>query len=1690
MAGCIRNGRKLSSSASKRSSRGSTGSVGRGGGGKASPSPQGKMMAGEMSNLVVGTRVKLLGKGFKELWPLLVQQVSNFAGGKWVGVELDEPKGKNNGSVQGKSYFKCADEHGIFVRQSQLSVIDLGGGGDTSSPSSLNLSKGSPKNSPGTPSWTPDDNRSSKLKSRLPVFDTKLPAPALSPAFTAAIANNFSNSSTTTPTKSSSETEVNRPSNLVDGDGFVKPNGKGFINYFKNSGLLGSKKEIAKGLNNGQVKPNRSPMKWFSSFGSPKKSPQLVHSVSLSNENVYRAAGNSYESCSSFNMEDPNRWKLNSDERLAQANGVRYYDQKESPVGCLRARKAFSCDDDLSTLEDNPATDFGTSNPQYCNYSISQNKVSGLVAVKIKTKQTSTVETEEKFHAITEDDFKTCNSMSQVTSNENGKPLPKNGTLGEDSVSLNPDVTPASSRRSSISKGSSCLSKPPTPRKPPRLSLTGTKGKKSPSRGNPTSSSRLSLPVTTPRGRISSPRSKGVAPTPKKPPRHSLTGLGSFFLHATQSFKFLYERFETVNFDKFYSDRQLPVAGSRGDPKDSKSLQSTPSGSRSNLSTSGSTKFDLGSKRASFVETGFASDREIIPTYTPGTPASVISTPISTPVVGLLSGEERFSAVQALEAMRIDNKDLTEKLETLKAKRTADLEKLRELDRLRLEVETLSEFRTKVLESQAALQRDLKNARNDAREAIEAKERHAEEMAELSEAVEMATLDKEMAEEKAETLQLELEQANEKVEEVATELKTLKEEMSGKVSLDSGEVTAIHVKQYQAENARLREALLKLRDTSAHEKHQHQKTLKETEALRTEVKELSRTKERLEARLEELEAQVTDLQERNDAALGAEEMVENLTVKNLNMEEKVAQLTEAVADLEALQDVNDQLQESAKELEMELRDDLQQAIITNQNIIRDRDALMETITDYNATIVKFRDLVQKLTDENTLLRKNLEDESTKSIPGLAEALDFKKMFAETKAQTTAIDLELRRLEAKEATMHVQYLSAFMPEGFMKRGGDNDAILVLLLIPRLMCKAELLLGQVREKLMPISMTVEGVASAESIAASPDVERYAFSSQLCFLLYTLLCELHRWLSALNTCNADTFLKVGVLVSELSIQERAVDFYLELLRKSQLDENIPTDGLEKCITSFTNFYAVNLSEESIEPGTLVSDLCQASAAASDCIVIDVSRLLGMMKKTEKDSNVTALLQDIKTIGESLRQLAKRTRRYLPDLPKQPPVSSKLQSQLLNDSVTLSKVVKILQETCKQAVRHVGMLTGNEGLQSSKLEEFLQAAMDKCDSHVEGAGGIKEVIKDWLTTALMTMTDLAQVVNEAPVAPKDKAPPPISVRAQTVKAELDQTRNLRIQLEDKEASIKELRKALRAKQDELSEATIRKELAEKKLSNATKDNEMSVEKLTRKLEDIQSMLQRKEREFQATLEHFQSDIESLESERGELKEKLMSVSKIRLLEGLSRSPASTPLQSPIHGIQSSAQQIGSASAGSGAVSEGLIDYTRHLQRELWRLRSQKLVENLKNLPPLVLPKKSDDNIKQLEHELGELKSAWTRNICEALKISFNSTINASRKEFLLSENQRQKLQLAKKLANLKHRIVMTQAERKCGDVKKADFAAFNTQKSTQDAENQLRKVGMIKFPGWEKCRDEPQKIVLSGEQLRRIHQLLSPMA
>ena len=78
------------------------------------------MAEGSKDELRVGSRVLVKDKGLEGYVRFVGTTL--FAPGKWIGIELDEQKGKNNGVVQGKTYFQCQENHGLMVRQNQLQV--------------------------------------------------------------------------------------------------------------------------------------------------------------------------------------------------------------------------------------------------------------------------------------------------------------------------------------------------------------------------------------------------------------------------------------------------------------------------------------------------------------------------------------------------------------------------------------------------------------------------------------------------------------------------------------------------------------------------------------------------------------------------------------------------------------------------------------------------------------------------------------------------------------------------------------------------------------------------------------------------------------------------------------------------------------------------------------------------------------------------------------------------------------------------------------------------------------------------------------------------------------------------------------------------------------------------------------------------------------------------------------------------------------------------------------------------------------------------------------------------------------------------------------------------------------------------------------------------------------------------------
>ncbi|XP_055256079.1 CAP-Gly domain-containing linker protein 4 isoform X2 [Moschus berezovskii] len=62
--------------------------------------------------LKLGDRVVIAGQ---KVGTLRFCGTTEFASGQWAGIELDEPEGKNNGSVGKVQYFKCAPKYGLMT---------------------------------------------------------------------------------------------------------------------------------------------------------------------------------------------------------------------------------------------------------------------------------------------------------------------------------------------------------------------------------------------------------------------------------------------------------------------------------------------------------------------------------------------------------------------------------------------------------------------------------------------------------------------------------------------------------------------------------------------------------------------------------------------------------------------------------------------------------------------------------------------------------------------------------------------------------------------------------------------------------------------------------------------------------------------------------------------------------------------------------------------------------------------------------------------------------------------------------------------------------------------------------------------------------------------------------------------------------------------------------------------------------------------------------------------------------------------------------------------------------------------------------------------------------------------------------------------------------------------------------------
>lgn len=173
-------------------------------------------------------------------------------------------------------------------------------------------------------------------------------------------------------------------------------------------------------------------------------------------------------------------------------------------------------------------------------------------------------------------------------------------------------------------------------------------------------------------------------------------------------------------------------------------------------------------------------------------------------------------------------------------------------------------------------------------------------------------------------------------------------------------------------------------------------------------------------------------------------------------------------------------------------------------------------------------------------------------------------------------------------------------------GDYDAVLILLLVPRLIYKSEILVSQISSKFLAVDKI-----DRSTILKGHSIEQFAFRCRLCHYIYAFETVLHQYSYSLNTCTPEMLLKVGATYPEIAAQEKIIDGFVELLKRDQLDENIHLEPLEKCVSYFNTMYPILLgAEHQQNHNLLLSDNIKALGSACDGVTTDALVIRNLME------------------------------------------------------------------------------------------------------------------------------------------------------------------------------------------------------------------------------------------------------------------------------------------------------------------------------------------------------------------------------------------------------------------------------------------------------------------------------------------------
>ncbi|KAA1088021.1 hypothetical protein PGTUg99_019784 [Puccinia graminis f. sp. tritici] len=899
------------------------------------------------------------------------------------------------------------------------------------------------------------------------------------------------------------------------------------------------------------------------------------------------------------------------------------------------------------------------------------------------------------------------------------------------------------------------------------------------------------------------------------------------------------------------------------------------------------------------------------------------------------------------------HEELLTKYKLMEVRRNEDKEKLRELEKLKEDNENWSsvlkpKMQAKVnecleeIKSLKKLNKDLEVSRHEAENRL----------ADFSDEVELATLDKEMAEERLDQTESLLVSMKDELETLKVELGSL-QEIQARIESggpeESDQATTLKVIQLEKQNSRLKEALARMRDLSQEAEQSSRKRISDLEQELDLSAELQGEYSVLLSQLETAESQVEELKQQLDASMGVEDMLEQLTERNLTLNEKIEDMKIIIEDLEALKELADELEENHVETEKQMQEEIDFKDLQLREHKKRNEALEESVADYENTILQFRELVLSLqTDLDAMReRQQIQHDESQSLASQTQAmlnLNRKLQNSSVKGQVKAIDLELRKLESTQAMLQCSIMKPYLLPAYFE--GDHDAVESLMFFTRLAAKTDLV-SSVIEQTNNISESSNGTVTEVILIACDTRSKLARLSALS----------NRFAAFIRSCPPESFIKMGGVYQELMAAEKKMDGFIDACKREELKEGDVGREIERFLPQMRHLAEIYISDSDYDVAELqygdISTLDVDLDSILVCIAFAKQTIAALEQDGQIDPNadlsdiVFRPLQNLLGQARTAKVISKKLLRRLQDLMRQ---SCSLNPNHSNAITVLKDNTYDLANVSSRMADLVGRYCSE--LVSSKeiflLDTYNDILQEATRDIVKHTGRPLEEFFTLLSHLARDLGITLGVATDPEHVARNTYEHPWVARVAEMKSSAAMNVDAELKVLKLNEEIRELVKDTRAKDHSLQESQVKIQVMEKRME--------AVKKQADAMSELESRLKKAEKEvkqYEELNESMQNEYEKMAEQNKELKIQLVALGTD---ESKKTNSAAAIAPAPLAGI--SGHDFYVPYEGNLETTqlveqvESLRGATRFLRAENSYLKSQSLLKQLNALPSYsVLP-------------------------------------------------------------------------------------------------------------------------------------------